>query len=142
MCYGSYEFSVDYGFMAFRLWGGPHAVPACLLARPALSCPGPALAVPTKRLLQAYTRCSAQMRLADIVCPPSMVPLQNVEAGTKIRRRLIGHFPHMAASRGPSYGYTTRRDRSHWPKKLAIWPACRQFRQRAMAAVGQPFRKA
>jgi hypothetical protein len=57
-------------------------------AMPALPCA--ALALPITRLLQAINTPSTQMRLADIVCQPSMVPLWIMEAGRNIRRHIIG----------------------------------------------------
>lgn len=64
---GTYEYCMDYGLW-LRTMGGPHAVPrnACL----ALSCPYRA---DTTSLFRFNTP-SAQVRLADIVCQPTMVP--------------------------------------------------------------------
>jgi len=53
--------------------------------------PCPAMPLPCRpRGLFRHNTPSAQMRLADIVCQPSMVPMKERGGWEKIKRRLIG----------------------------------------------------
>lgn len=80
---------VDYGLW-LRTMGGPYAVPcyACLT-----------MPCPCRADFFRHNTPSEQMRLADIVCQPSMVPLWNVEAGKNIRYTSLAAPFHNVASR-------------------------------------------